>query len=1183
MQQRLAELTGTDLRYDALEFHLWPAPLAEFHHATVRLAPDVDLSVERVSLRFKWLPLLRGDARLSLIRLERPALTARLTALGNSLLDQDVLATYRSVLGPASEWLATHATGTAFELRGGSADLSMAGAPLLRLDDVVVDASVSSDSIDATLSSRANLWRHARAKGHINNASLAAQLELAVDGLDAAPAFNRALGAASLEVFAGPGNVALAAETDGLHSATARLSMDLPTLGVARDGSRFDFDGSNTRLRASYSALETTLVVEQLQLGGLLPAASGSFSVQPGVGATVLEAAVPRVDIGRLRAVLLGLAGDLGLVRKLATFVQAGVALDLHVHAAGSGLGALAEPGAYELSMGAQGATIDVPALGQALTGAAGQLHMAQQVLSARDVTATVGRSTLHDGKVVLALSPTLVVRDLSAGFDIDLTESHQHASRLLRASDVVTAFSQIQSVAGRAQGSMVLRQVGSSYQQAYDITSLHGTLRHAAVPLPIVVDAGALRIDSAGALTLRGLAGKLGASRFERLDAALDVSGQPLVRSATGSARLALDELYPWLAAMPEAATWRDGLSALSGSVGVTLTRLAGPLHAPERLDVAAVLSPQQVRIVSPHWPEALSLSGGTMRIEGTDIGFEGVAVAMDDAQGRLSGSLRAYALPARALDVAIADGIVGSRMLGWAEDLMGVAAGARLRAPLAIPSAHLRWPAPAPWRFAVDATAVFPSGTRCEVDASWAPKRLALRRFTLNDPDSDARVTLDWQPRRAALGFQGVVSGRSVDRMLVLPPGASGALRGDFNAMIDLRDPLQSHATGKLAGTDVSAPGLFDLPLHIDRMSVEAEGQRIAVRDTMLRVAGEPLIIAGTLTRTGSQFDVDADIQVDGIDTEGLLAKLRPPEAGAASSASAATAADTPEGSPWEWPLRGRVALRAGHIDAYGYRLAPFVAALTLGDHKVSADVTEARLCSLALPFTLVATPGVVDMKARATAQDLAVAETVACLTKGKLRATGTLDFSADFAARAAPGDLLASAQGSARLRARNGQLGGLRVESEIIELDDVVERLAAAEPARDGLQYDVIEVDTSLVNGRLAIDRGLLRSPALTIAVQGDIQLADGQLALTGVAVPIVNAALTRVPVLGRLVGDPIVGIPFGVTGSVADPQVNRIAAGAIAGTLVRTLQSVVSQPVRLLGGNAAEGETAPGDPP
>jgi hypothetical protein len=42
---------------------------------------------------------------------------------------------------------------------------------------------------------------------------------------------------------------------------------------------------------------------------------------------------------------------------------------------------------------------------------------------------------------------------------------------------------------------------------------------------------------------------------------------------------------------------------------------------------------------------------------------------------------------------------------------------------------------------------------------------------------------------------------------------------------------------------------------------------------------------------------------------------------------------------------------------------------------------------------------------------------------------------------------------------------------------------------------------------------------------------------------------------------------------VTGDISDPKVSRVAAGAIAGALVGTLQSVVSLPVQLLGGGAS----------
>jgi len=100
---------------------------------------------------------------------------------------------------------------------------------------------------------------------------------------------------------------------------------------------------------------------------------------------------------------------------------------------------------------------------------------------------------------------------------------------------------------------------------------------------------------------------------------------------------------------------------------------------------------------------------------------------------------------------------------------------------------------------------------------------------------------------------------------------------------------------------------------------------------------------------------------------------------------------------------------------------------------------------------------------------------------------------------------------------------------------------------------------------------LDRVLLEGPALGIAMQGRIGIADGNVALTGVALPIVNmnALLRRLPIVGRVIGDPVVGIPFSVGGDFANPQVSRIGAGAVVGTLVKTLQSVISLPVRLLG--------------
>ena len=64
-------------------------------------------------------------------------------------------------------------------------------------------------------------------------------------------------------------------------------------------------------------------------------------------------------------------------------------------------------------------------------------------------------------------------------------------------------------------------------------MTSINGTLRHAGVPLPIAIDSGGLHYETGGALVLRKVAGAIGSSRVQGLDAEIAFAPGPVVRAA--------------------------------------------------------------------------------------------------------------------------------------------------------------------------------------------------------------------------------------------------------------------------------------------------------------------------------------------------------------------------------------------------------------------------------------------------------------------------------------------------------------------------------------------------------------------------------------------------------------------------------------------------------------------------
>ena len=1162
IEKRLTELTGGEFRYEALQLRILPRPSAELRGITFRVAPRVEGSAERARLRFALLPLLQGDLRISRMRLERPVAVVRIAGLEPGSLGDDPIAAYRNAIAPTLAWLELHAAGLELSIRDGAVELDYGGESSLKLDAVTLDAQVSDDAVEAKLAARATSWKQARASVKITTASHAANLELAFDDLDADRALGALLAASGVRVHPAATDATLSVETDGQGSATASLSVSTPALALARGGARVDLGATRARMKASYAPGDSSLIVEELAVGDWLANGSGSLKLGSGATGIQLEAKAARVDAGRMRAAALAMAPDIPWVGATAAVVKAGNALDVRIGVAGNDVKALADFSAYEVSMDVEKASFDVPVPPLELTATSGKLRIAKSTLSAREVAATFGASKLRNGELALTLVPAVALRSLSAAVDLDLAESQARARYLSRETPVGVELGRVQSIAGRAAGTFALRDEGGRLRETYDMTSVSATLRHTGVPFPIAIDRGRFTLDKEGALVVRGVTGTIGASRVDPLDAEIALGAGPVVRSASGAATLNLDELAPWILATAPLKRLRGEVSAIQGIVDVKVSRISGSLDVVERIDIAATVTPRKLRITAPHFPDRLSLDGGTVRFDGADLSFDGVDAEIQDNRGVVSGSIRGYVTPARTFDVAVVRGTISPRGLEWLENEAGIGPGARLQAPIVLDRARIRWPLPAPWSVEASAAASFRNGARAEFDLLSRPGQVNVRRLTLKDPDSDVRLVVDWQPDRMIVGYHGVLSARSIARMVTVPVAASGTLRGDFDATIDFRDPGLSRASGKLQGTDVVLPAAFDVPVAIARLSVDADGDNLHVRDTALRVGDEPLNLAGSIARAGGRLSVDATIGAETIDAKVWLGRLG---AGEKESAWA---------SPWSRSLTGKIALRVRQLEYAGYSLEPFVASVVLGDDKLTADVTEASLCGLAVPFKLMASDGALQLEGKASAKDLPLAEAATCLSRGRFTASGTMEVSASFTANGSPSSLLASTRGSARLRARDGRIGGVHALSRVVEVDEVSQRLpkAEVESARQGFAFSTLEIDASLARERVTIERALVESAAINVAMQGEIRLDNRQVALTGVALPIVSTLLKSVPVIGQIVGDPVVGIPISVTGDISDPQVNRVAAGAIAGALVGTLQSVISLPVQLLGGSA-----------
>jgi hypothetical protein len=555
---------------------------------------------------------------------------------------------------------------------------------------------------------------------------------------------------------------------------------------------------------------------------------------------------------------------------------------------------------------------------------------------------------------------------------------------------------------------------------------------------------------------------------------------------------------------------------------------------------------------------PAPLELAGGEAGVTPRALRLDGLQASLLDGRVTASGTVRDYAAPGRRIDLTFAGGSAGQRVLDWVRARWQVPGKTMPRAPLDLATGRLRWPAEAPGSLAAQGTVALAAKATAEFDLSWRPGDLQVRRLVLKDADSDATLALKLAAARAELEFRGTLDNRTLERILAPPPEVQGSLRGDFRASIDLDAPRRSTAAGTLEGEGLDGLERWGFPVIIDRVRIDASGDAVRIRDTVLRIAGERLAVTGTVERRADTFAIDGEVTAEGLDATRLLDALPRDR--------------RPAGAAWDLPVEGRVALAAKSVAYHGYAFRPVVATASLAPNQVVAEVADTRLCGITLSINAVFAPRTVALTGRGRARDQRFEQTAECLERENLAYTGRFDLDAEVAASGPPEALRSAARGGLRLVARDGRVNKSPAITRILFLNSVATALrrGPGELMAGGLEYNEMTLTATLEGSRMRVESATFDSPSLGIAGSGTIDLAERELAMHGLVAPFANIheVARRIPIVGRAFETRIVGIPVSVTGDWRDPTVVPLGPEAVGQSLVNLMGATFKAPVELL---------------
>jgi hypothetical protein len=461
------------------------------------------------------------------------------------------------------------------------------------------------------------------------------------------------------------------------------------------------------------------------------------------------------------------------------------------------------------------------------------------------------------------------------------------------------------------------------------------------------------------------------------------------------------------------------------------------------------------------------------------------------------------------------------------------------------------------------VAGTAVVGQGPSVSYEVIQGTDRLAVRALRIQDKESQATLTMNFENRILDLSFAGNLVPSTLNGFFEHEHYEFGWLKGDFKTRIVLDHPTESTAKGILTGERLVLPLRRKTPVTIDRISLSAADHTLTLNPIVLSFGAYHHTVRGDLKAMESGWLLD--LNSDGLEWEGLRALILP-------DATETPGGESPAPSKPYVPARATLRISADYFSAGRWTARPARAEISLEPDRIRISMKEAVVCGVNLQGEATITPGNLDLDFKPSATHQEVESNLPCLTGEDLRSTGTFDLSGSFSSHGSGTDLVNHLQGTVTFAAKKGKIyrGGVIVR--VLQFLNVTDLLRGSfpDPERKGVPYDSVTIRGNVKNGHLIFKEMIFLSPLVNIVGNGSVNLPDRKLDLTFLVAPFTttDSVIKRVPLLKDILGGSLITIPVRVKGPFEKLEVETVPPKAVAEGLVGMMKRTLQTPFKLI---------------
>lgn len=1139
--------------FKTLEVSLLPLPEAVIRGGSLSLPGAAEFRVESAIIVPRVLSLLAGKVRIKRVQLYAPQISVILHNREKRVPFS--LEELKKQISDGLNALSEKAYGMRIDLKKGTLHLSDRDGPLLSLQDLHGKADVS-DDLRIALTSTASFSKKMQLDVRMNPAAFKGIAALTLSGVNPQLAIHRLLPDLRRYVGDSEGDVSLSLRINGQKDIRADVKSSFRQITLLSKGEKIPLVGIGMSSTLVLAEDRQEVVVNELKMERPRLALRGTLVFEKNPRNIILEISGSDMDMWPLRHAALTAAGQVSIIRDIFSYVRGGEVPFVTVRSRGASVEDLGRTENIFITSAIQKGNIYIPGPQLGFEEVNAECVISRGILEAKNVLATLGKTKVRDCKVRVGLKGRDVPLHIDAAFTADLAETKDLLRRVIKNQEFTREIDRVRRVEGKVAGRIVLGENTASLKPRIDLSALSFTADHQQVPFPITVTKGAFSYTDT-LIGIKKLEGTLGRSSFKDITAELRTGDTASLQMSSGNIRIEQDEFFPWLKSLEGLKRPLESIRSMGGVMTLDVHHLSGPLENPGAWRFKLAGGIKDLTVDSSFWPEPVFLEKGMVTADEGRFSLKDFRANILDGRLVISGSHQGYTEDLTSQTEFDIRGEMGPRFLEWAAEFAGLPPQLSLKDPLTFEHAHI----------VLGKGAVLFEGkwkVRDGPDISASvlkdTKGLTIRDLIIMDADSEATLSADLRDKSFTLDFAGKLSPETLNKIIAGQKFRGGKIEGDFHTSFGSERPFSFQSLGKLDAKNISFPLKEGVPLAMKHLSIDGNGSRLSINSSS-SLDGNPFSVHGTLNSTPRAIVVDMDFSADRIEWERIeetAKKLGKKE-------------DRKTDKEWELPVEGSIRVKANSLSYGSYIVTPLNAEMALRRNALDIAINRSSLCGISFLGTVGVTPAALSMDLQLSAKDAEVEKALGCfdLAENEIL-TGTFDLNARVKAQGEKEDLLSSLTGDIELSARDGRIYREVSLLKIFDFLEVTQVLTGLPQMRqEGVAYKSITAKGEFGSGLLEMKEVVMDCPSLKIAAQGSVDLKKEVMDFGVLVCPFkrTNLIISKIPIVGGILGGGFASIPLKVTGDLSAPKVSSSPVSSVGAGLLGILGRTIQAPVKL----------------